>query len=134
MAAHDDAEDWELDLGGCSVEMVTIDQRVTLHLHGESHYDGSVILESGFRVRAASGDILACHPEKKATLVPILECFGKVVDSVSVTRADGLLTLTFTDGVRIEAESDAQYEAWEVNAPGLKLIAMPGGGEPASFA
>jgi hypothetical protein len=41
--------------------------------------------------------------------------------------------LTFTDGTVIEATSDALYEAWEVNAPGVKIVATPGGGEPALF-
>ena len=127
------AERWEVDLRGRSVEMLTIDYRVTLHLQGDTGYDGSVILESPFRIGASGGDMTVLNPEEKATLTPVLECFGKTVAAVSVSRKDGALTLTFSDGTVVEAASDAQYEAWEVNALGVKIVARPGGGEPALF-
>jgi hypothetical protein len=93
----------------------------------------SIIFESLFKISTSGRDIVALNPEEKAKLAPFLECFGKTVATVSVTRKDGVLTLTFTDGTVIEATSDAKYEAWEVNARGVKIIAMPGGGEPALF-
>jgi hypothetical protein len=125
---------WEVDLRGRSVEMLTIDHRVTLHLHGEADYDGSIIFESAFKIGMSGRDAIVLHPEKKATLTPVLECFGKTVAAVSISRKVGALTLTFTDGTVIDAASDPQYEAWEVNAPGVKIVATPGGGEPALFA
>jgi hypothetical protein len=126
------AERWDLDLVGRTVEMLTIDHRVTLHLHGDSDYDGSVVLESRFEI-SADGDKIALSPEDKAKLTPVLECFGKTVARVAVSRAAGELTMAFTDGTVISAASDANYEAWEVNASSVKIIAMPGGGEPALF-
>jgi hypothetical protein len=40
------AERWDVELRSRSVEMLTIDHRVTLHLHGETEYDGSIVFES----------------------------------------------------------------------------------------
>jgi hypothetical protein len=127
------AERWEVALGGRSVEMLTIDHRVTLHMHGDAGYDGSIIFESRFKIVAPGREVIVLNPEEKAKLSPVLECFGKTVAHVSVSRQEGALTLTFTDGTVIDAASDAQYEAWEVNAPGVKIVATPGGGEPALF-
>ena len=125
---------WEVELQGRSVEMLTIDHRVTLHLHGDSDYDGSIIFESAFKIGMSGRDAIVFHPEEKARLAPVLECFGKTVAAVSVSRRVGALTLTFTDGTVIDAVSDPRYEAWEVNAPGVKIVATPGGGEPTLFA
>jgi hypothetical protein len=127
------AERWDVDLRSRSVEMLTIDHRVTLHLHGDTDYDGIIVFESLFTISTSGRDTFALNPGEKATLAPVLECFGKTVATVSVTRKEGVLTLIFTDGTVIEAASDAKYEAWEVNARGVKIIAMPGGGEPALF-
>jgi hypothetical protein len=104
---------------------------VTLHLLGGTDYDGSIILETPFKVSTGGHGAITVDPEQKAKLTPLLECFGKTVATVSISRKEGALTLRFTDGAVIEAPSDGQYEAWEVNAPGVKIAALPGGGEPA---
>jgi hypothetical protein len=127
------AERWDVELRSRSVEMLTIDHRVTLHLHGDTEYDGSIVFEALFKISPSGRDIIALNPDEKAKLAPVLECFGKTVAAVSVSRKEGVLTLTFTDGTVIEAASDPLYEAWEVNAPGVKIVATPGGGEPALF-
>lgn len=41
--------------------------------------------------------------------------------------------VTFTDGTTIAADTHERYEAWEVKAPGIQIIATPGGGEPMLF-
>jgi Family of unknown function (DUF6188) len=128
------AERWEVDLRGRTVEMLTIDHRLTFHLHDDASYEGSIILASPFRISVAGRDAIALDPEEKTTLTPALECFGKAVAAVSVSRQDGALTLAFMDGTVIGCPSDPQYEAWEVNAPGVKIVATPGGGEPALLA
>ena len=125
------ADRWEVGLTGRSVEMLTIDHRVTLHLLGGADYDGIIILETPFKVSTVGRPAITVHPEEKAKLAPVLECFGKMVAAVSVSRKEGALTVTFTDGTVIEAASDGQYEAWEVDALGIKIVALPGGGEPA---
>jgi hypothetical protein len=83
---------WEVDLQGRSVEMLTIDHRVTLHLHGGVDHDGSIIFESAFKIGMSGRDAIVLHPEEKAKLTPVLECFGKMVAAVSVSRAVGALT------------------------------------------
>jgi hypothetical protein len=107
---------WEVDLRRRSVEMLEIDHRVTLHLHGDADDVGSIIFESAFKIGISGRDAIVLHPEEKARLTPVLECFGKTVAAASVSRKVGALTLTFTDGTVIDAASDPQYEAWEVNA------------------
>ena len=80
---------------------------------------------------AADGSSAHVDPSRKKDLGPVLACFEKVVQTLRVSREDGALTLTFTDGTTLRAASDARYEAWEVNAPGVKIVALPGGGKPA---
>lgn len=128
------AEHWEVDLRGRTVEMLTIDHRLTFHLHGDASYEGSIILARPFGMSIAGRDAIMLDPEKTTTLTPALECFGKTVAAVSVSRHEGALTLAFTDGTVIGCIADPQYEAWEVNTPGVKIIATPGGGEPTLFA
>jgi hypothetical protein len=130
---HETSEGWHVDLRGRAVLMFTIDYRVTLHLHGESDYEGSVVLEEPFEVCSSDGQASLVQPAHKADLGPVLACFEKIVDTVAVSRESGSLLLTFTDATTIAAASHEHFEAWEVNAPGVKLIAMPGGGEPAVF-
>jgi hypothetical protein len=113
--------------------MFTIDYRVTLHLLHECEYDGSIILAQPFELSPVDGESRLVDPARHAELGLVLACFNKVVDSVAVGRKDGSLLLSFTDGTTIAASSHDQYEAWEINAPGVKMIAMPGGGEPGLF-
>jgi hypothetical protein len=124
---------WHVDLRGREVLMFTIDYRVTLHLHGESTYEGSVLLAESFELHPSGGEPMVFDPERQAESGPVPGCFRKVVDSVVVSSRDGSLLMTFTDGTTIAAESHERYEAWEVDAPGIKIIAKPGGGEPMLF-
>lgn len=124
---------WHIDLAGREILMFTIDYRVTLHLHGQSTYDGSVLLAEPFELRPPDGPPRVLDPVRQAELGPVLDCFKKVVDSVVVSRRDGSVVVTFTDRTTIAAHSHEQYEAWEVDAPGIKIIAKPGGGEPILF-
>lgn len=128
-----EADTWHVDLAGRTVLMLTVDYRVSLHLHGESTYDGLVVLAEPFEVIGPDGSSARVDPSRKAELGPILACFEKVVQTVSVSRKEGALTVMFTDGTAVRVTSHAQYEAWEVNAPGMEIIALPGGGEPALF-
>jgi len=126
-------EHWGVALEGRETLMLTIDNRVTLHLHGVETYEGSIILETPFTVRAANTDPVIVEPEDKSSLLPVLACFGKAVEAISVSRLDGALRVTFGDGTVLDARADPNYEAWEVNAPGVKIVSSPGGGEPTLF-
>jgi len=128
------ADTWHVALQGRSVLMLTIDYRVSLHLHGDDDYDGLVVLEAPFEVISSSGEAALVDPARKEDLGPVLSCFEKVVERVAVSREEGSLVVNFTDGTIVRAASDAEYEAWEVSAAGVKIIATPGGGEPALFA
>src|SRR4051794_29068184 len=104
---------WHIDLRDREVLMFTIDYRVTLHLHGESTYDGSVLLAEPFELHPSGGVPTRFDPVSHAELGPVLACFKKVVDSVVVSRRDGSLLVTFTDGTTIAADTHERYEAWE---------------------
>jgi hypothetical protein len=106
-----EAETWHVDLAGRAVLMFTIDYRLSLHLHGESTYDGLIILEQPFEVGAPDGSSAPVDPSRKTELGPILACFEKVLQTVRVSRDDGSLTVTFTDGTTISAASHPRYEA-----------------------
>ena len=106
---------------------------MTLKLHGVSRYDGSIILESKFTMMRPAESPFELEPRATGSLGPVLELFGKTVKEVTVEVPRGRLVVSFTDGTTIECDSDPKYEAWRVNAPGLQVIAMPGGGEPAVF-
>jgi hypothetical protein len=93
-----DSDPWVLDLGGRAVLMFTIDHRVTLHLHGETTYDGVVVLETPFHVAAPGREAVRVDPERKAELAPVLELFEKAVTRLSVSRKDGALTVDFGEG------------------------------------
>ena len=126
-----EADTWHVDLGGRTLLMFTIDYRVSLHLHGESTYDGLIILERPFKVDGTDGLSAHVDPSQKTGLAPVLACFEKVVQTVTVSRQDGSLAVTFTDGTTLRAASHPRFEAWEVNAPAVKIVALAGGGEPA---
>jgi Family of unknown function (DUF6188) len=51
----------------------------------------------------------------------------RTVDAASTT--DGLLTLSFTDGVMLRCPPDPQYEAWQVvgGSPPYLVVCLPGG-------
>jgi Family of unknown function (DUF6188) len=126
-----EADTWNVDLAGRTVLMLTIDYRVSLHLYGESAYDGLVIFEQPFDVVSREGVAVRVDPSRKEELGPVLACFEKVVETVMVSREQGSLNVTFADGTTIRARSHDRYEAWEVNAPSAKIVALPGGGQPA---
>src|SRR5437764_450020 len=120
-----DSDPWVVDLTGRNVLMFTIDYRVTLHLHGETTYDGTVTLETPFDIAASGGETRRVDPERKANLAPVLGLFEKTVVRLSVSRSDGLLTVDFDEGTQLRAQSDPKYAAWEVIGPGVQIIARP---------
>jgi hypothetical protein len=126
-------ETWHVDLRGREVLLINIDYRVSLMLHGEATYDGSVVLETPFELRLAGEAPVTIEPGHPATLGPVLHCFKKAVESVAASRVDSSLEVVFTDGTAIAAVAHDLYEAWEVTAPGVQMFARPGGGEPALF-
>jgi hypothetical protein len=123
---------WNIDVDGQQILLLNIDYAVTLHLHGKEKYETSIRLASPFRFLPAGSDPRRIDPEDAPTVAPVLSLFGARTRTLTI-GADSTLVLEFEDGARIECEPDPQYEAWEVNAPRLKLIAMPRGGEPAVF-
>src|SRR5579862_3955334 len=94
-------EAWHVDLQGRRVLLIKIDYRVTLLLHGDETYDGSLILGSPFELRLPGETPVTLDPEDHATLGPVLRCFTKTVDSVAVSPQSSSLAVAFTDGTTI---------------------------------
>jgi len=92
---------------------------------GFAHVD-LFLHDAGFENRAC-----ARLPSEFRGLVLSLVARRASVHSALAT-ADSELRLSFDEGDAIAVGPDPNYEAWEVTGPGqVKVVAMPGGGEPA---
>lgn len=66
-------------------------------------------------------------PTAPNELGPALGLFGAVVRSAKAFDG-GKLEIVFNDDQRLDVESDPDYEAWEIVAPGgMRAICAPGG-------
>jgi len=79
-----------------------------------------VIIESGFRL-TADGREHDLDPSDPGQLGPALALYPGALVSACAAPG-GTLTLDFASGARIEVPADQNYEAWQVNGPGTRLI------------
>ena len=127
-------EFWAILVQGYRVTRITIDFRFGVELEGEEESDRArVAIGAPFTYTDAGRRSSVLDPEgTRRRLGPALDCFDLKVQELHVRKADGQLDLSFIDGSGIEVEPLDEYEAWEIAGPGsLKLVCMPGGGEPA---
>jgi len=90
-----------------------------------------VIIESGFRL-TVEGREHDLDPTDRALLGPALTLYpGTLVHAFAAPG--GTLTLDFANGARIEVPADQNYEAWQVNGPGSRLIVCEPGGDNLSI-
>lgn len=83
-----------------------------------------------FRIGVADRLAEVDHGGPPEALGPALHCQRRTITDAFITTGS-TLQISLDDGTIITADPDPTYEAWEVHGPGVKFVAMPGGGEPA---
>ncbi|MCA5923483.1 DUF6188 family protein [Curtobacterium oceanosedimentum] len=97
--------------GAGTLDFIGVDFRLDLRFT-----DGaSVQLESAFTITDRSRGSVVVDPERKDSLLPILQLFGRELDRRSVEG--DTLTLFFADGVTLVAGPDAGFESWHFSGP-----------------
>ena len=118
------AEGWDFPFAGMGVAQLVIDYRLSLRLGGGVE----IIIESPFSVRGVDGSITAITPTEVSQLAGALSLLHQIVKSASATTA-GCLRVEFHDGSEVVADSDENYESWQVTFPdGPMYGAIPGEG------
>ena len=112
--------------GGWELSQIVIDHRLTLIWTLEGH-SFQVVVENPFLLVRRDGARFSVDPERKESLRPLLDLFGEQLADAYADETDGSLGLALVDGGRIEVATHPKYESWELNAPGTKLIGLPGG-------
>lgn len=86
-----------------------------------------VVIESPFVLRR-DGVEYTLDPGERANLGPLLALYP---DSLSAATVDAASTLhlSFVSGATIFVPGDPQYEAWQVNGPGRRLVVCDPGTE-----
>jgi Family of unknown function (DUF6188) len=133
-AFHESNERWTITgLHGREVTMCNIDYAFTLVFWALDQPGAELRVEMPFELSEPDGRRWQLDPERsRRDLGPAIDCFGKTVSQLFVDRQDGRLDLAFSDGTRLAVEPHPKFEAWGLTGPGtLKLVCMPGGGEPA---
>jgi Family of unknown function (DUF6188) len=126
---------WTIALRGREVTMCSVDYAFTLSFWALEEPDAWLRIEQPFRLEEPSGRSWTFDPENdRRELGPALGLFGKKVARLFVSRHSGDLDLSFTDETRLTVAPHPKFEAWDLSGPGsLKLVCMPGGGEPAMW-
>ena len=108
-----------------TVNFIGIDHMVTLRFSNGA----STAFESTFTVGEPSGAISQVAPDgDKSSLVPALRLHNQTVIEARIDESS--LELTFSSGVVLRADPDAQYESWHYTGPErppVRVIALGGG-------
>ncbi|MGH2356195.1 MAG: DUF6188 family protein [Chloroflexota bacterium] len=114
------------DLQGRTVSRCSVDAGFCLEFLEDSEAT-TIRIEGAFRVRSDEQE-REFSPARHVDLGPALDLIGKTVAEATVGH-DGSLDVRFADGTRLMVAADARFEAWELTAPGGRLIvSLPGGG------
>lgn len=120
------SEDVPLLLVGETLDAILIDHMITLRFSNGA----TVGLECAFSLGAKPETATTIAPEgEKATLVPVLRLHTLQATKARVTGS--VLTIGFSDGSRLTAGPDPNFESWHYTGPETpptRIIIMPGGG------
>jgi hypothetical protein len=129
------AEQWDFPIVGFEVLEVRFSGQLHIVAYGDDGGPGraaswsSIAYGGSFTLDLNDRDPLhldASGPWTK--VVPVLELRHARVASATAFR-NGQLEIRFDDGSALIAESDSDYENWEINGPdALNVVAQPGGG------
>jgi Family of unknown function (DUF6188) len=87
--------------------------------------EGSYVDVHRCRLMGIGGPVLIDSAGPPLDTAPILQILKESV--VGATAADGVLTLTFANGLKLEALPDEEHESWTVSGPETFVICGPGG-------
>jgi hypothetical protein len=90
--------------------------------------DTQVVIESAFLLEAR-GVVHELDPGVRISLGPFLSLYPNVLSTLGVQR-DGTLSLHFESGATVTVPPDPNFEAWQVDGPGTRLVVCPPGGSP----
>jgi hypothetical protein len=136
-ALQDREGGWLVDLGGWRVDRCSFDFQTRLLFfyppEEKTDIDGTfeIVLETPFRLSLPDGEESQLDPNgPREALAPVLGLFQTTVDEAFVEEG-GTLNVVFREGGHLCSQPHPDYEAWQLYGPGLLIVCMPGGGEPA---
>jgi hypothetical protein len=128
---------WTLPISGFAVYQIEFGGRVAVCASGRREGEerpGPVdfIFNSHFTLRGSNGKTDELDAEGPWDLLTPLFTLRHCRISSGIVTRDGSISVEFEDGFALTAGSGEAYENWEVVGPrGLKIVGLPGGGEPA---
>lgn len=120
---------WSLSVEGWDVLTVIFAFQIDIIAYGEGP-TCTIRLAGAFQVSESDGHVHNLDVEQQAweDLTPVLSLRHDKIASVMATD-DAHLLVRFASGRTLSAEADGRpYEHWQIDAPGIKLIALPGDG------
>lgn len=116
-----------------AVDRTAFDYQVRLTLvgpgPGEKHrVDAELVIETSFVLCDAEGGTHRLDPGTGSGLAPVLDLFGKTINTVEVDDS-GALTLGFGDGARLSIDPHPEFESWHLVGRGVDPISVAPGGE-----
>jgi Family of unknown function (DUF6188) len=126
-----------IHLDGWELNRCCLDYQVSLEFvdFRDEDREGTflVVIGTPFLIHAADGAPRRADPgDLPNTIAPVLGFLRQRLVGASVDNA-GALHLRFGDVAEIEVPPHPDFEAWQIQGPGLFAVSPPGGGEPVLF-
>jgi hypothetical protein len=121
---------WRLPVEGWDVLTVIFAFQIDIIAYGDGGPTCTIRLAGTFQFSEPDGQVHNLDAEQQSwgDLTPVLNLRHDKIASATATAAAHLL-VTFASGRTLGAEADGRpYEHWQIDAPGIKLIALPGDG------
>lgn len=121
---------WRLPVEGWDILTVTFAFQVDIIAYGDGGPTCTIRLAGAFQLSEPDGQVHNLDAEQQAweDLTLVLSLRHDKIASATATD-DAHLLLRFASGRTLSAEADGRpYEHWQIDAPGIKLIALPGDG------
>ncbi|MGH3799086.1 MAG: DUF6188 family protein [Pseudonocardiaceae bacterium] len=113
----------KLGLEGQSVTHETVDYAVTLNTNAGFE----IRIETDFFLSTPEGNF-DLSPDSSDTQAAQGRALLHQTVTSSVAEESGVLSLDFSNGLRLRVDPHDSYEAWTVAGPGgMKVVSMPGG-------
>src|ERR1700733_2430443 len=119
---------YEVTLVGAQVCLVTLDYRLGINLLDAENRPLHIVIATKFSLIAAAGKpAITLLPEENSTELGALAVALRFREAEAcLVRDDSTLHLRFAGGVELDVPADPDYEAWELDGPGFKVVATPG--------